>query len=440
MSLRGMIAEPALQADWHVTGPWIRLGNRTLGLLGVGLLAASMLLSISGAVVTTGTVTVEGNYKTVQHLDGGIVARIAVKDGDRVKEGDLLVKLDDTSARANLAVVVGHINDSLIQEARLEAERDRKPAFEVPTGIDAAEPAVARIVASQRSLFEARRSSHLGEVSVLAERLTQLKSDARGLESQIASSRKQHSITAKELAAVMPLYEKGFVNQQRVGPLQRDAARLEGEIGRLESEIAKGRAAMAEAQLRLAQSEKDYTQQVVDELRKVQAAHAEQEEQRKALADKVTRSEVRAPRSGFVNALAVHTEGGVVTPASPMMQIIPDDDRLVVEAQLPPREIDKVQMGGPAVVRFTAFNARFSPRLSGSVSRISAAQLTDQQGKPYFTAEIIVPATELARLGGSRKLLPGMPAEVFIETERRSILSYFVKPLTDMLAHTFRES
>ncbi len=376
----------------------------------------------------------------MQHLDGGIVSKILVRNGDRVAENDVLLRLDDTAARANHAVVVGRVNDYRIQQARLEAERDGETSFAVPDGIDGNDPAVSKIVASQRSLFDARRAAHSGELSMLTERISQIKGEIRGLNAQLASSKKQADINSRELSTVLPLFEKGFVNQQRVVPLHREAARLEGEFGRISADIAKAQAAMGEAELKRAQSQKDYLSQVVDELRKVQSALAEQEEQAKALADKVARSEIRAPRAGRVHALAAHTEGGVVTPASAILQIIPENEKLIVEAQIPPQEVDKVRAKQPAHVRLTAFNSRTTPRLDGSVLLVSPAQITDNQGKSFFTVQIEVPASEMKKIGDGHELVPGMPAEVYIETQSRSLLSYFLKPLTDVMAHTFKES
>jgi HlyD family secretion protein len=437
------VAAPALPpADWQATGPWIRLGNRVVCWVVGGLAVFCWLVPISGAVVAPGTVTVESNYKTVQHLDGGIVARILVRNGERVKEGQVLLRLDETATRAALAVTLGRLHEQQIQLARLEAERDRKQRITLPPMVEAlrAEPQVARFIAAQQSLFDARRAAHLGEQSVLQQRLEQAGADIEGLKAQLASKQREHEIAQKELQAVLPLFEKGFANQQRLGQIQRDHARLEGEVARLRSDVARTQGVIAEAQLKLAQSEKERIQNVVDELRKVQAQLAELEETRKAQADKLDRVEIRAPRSGRVHALAAHTEGGVIQPGSAILQVIPEDERLIVEAQIPPQEIDKVRRDMHATVRFTAFNARTTPKLDGRVVTVSPAQLADSQGRQHFTAQVEIPAAELKKLGAGHELVPGMPAEVHIETASRSILSYFLKPLLDTGARTMRES
>lgn len=426
----------------EATEHWIRMGDRTLWSMLIVFLAFGFV-SISGAVVATGVVNVESNYKTIQHLDGGIVSKILVRNGDRVRKDDVLVRLEETSARANLTVAIAKMNDLLVQKARLEAERDRAEAVVLPPTIEALrdDPALAQIIKGQTALFDARSAAHRGDLEVLRRRIEQSTNEVSGIQQMLEARKKEAALSAQELAAIRPLYDRGFANQQRLLPVQRENARLEGEVGRLTSELAKANSALSEAQLKKTQSEREYTQHVVDELRKVQAALSEVTEQRATLEDKLRRIEIKSPRDGRVHALAVHTEGGVIAPGSPIMQIIPDGERLIVDAQIPPSEIDKVRDGQPAHVRFPAFNARTTPRLEGTVIGVSAAQLTDtQSNRSYFTVQVALADGELARLPAKHALVPGMPAEVYIETGDRSIMSYFLKPLLDALARTFRET
>ena len=426
--------------SWQSADPWIRFGYKVCVYMIGGLFLWSALVSISGAVVSAGTVVVESNTKTVQHLDGGIVHKIHVRNGDRVAKGDVLVTLDRTSTQASHTVAASRADDLAIQEARLEAERDGLDRFSLPplAGLDTA--AASRLEAAQRELFEARRTARSGERAVLAERLTQAKREIDGLTAQHTARQKEREINARELSTVMPLYEKGYVNQQRIGPLQREAARLEGEIGRIDAELSRARALMSEAELRLAQSSKAFAEAVSDELRKVKSALAEARETLTAQTDRLARTEIRAPRSGRIHALAIHTEGGVVTAASPILQIVPEDEKLVIEALVAPQDIDKVRAGQAAGVKFPAFNAHTTPRLEGTVARVSPAEIQGKDSRNHFTAQIEVPATELAKIGRGHELRPGMPAEIHIETTARSILSYFLKPLSDALARTFKES
>lgn len=425
--------------DWHMTDPWITRGMRAVvGLVG-GLMLWMTFVSISGAVMAPGKVTVESSYQTVQHLDGGIVREIRVRNGDRVTAGDVVMRIDPTEAAANLGISRGRVREFAIQVARLEAERDRRETIQLPAGLDMTDEETRRIYMAQKSLFDARMKSRLGEQSVLVERRRQVEEELRGAEAQLTSARKQLAINGRELASIRPLFDKGYVNQQRILPLEREAARLEGETGRMSSEVSKVHGALTEIDLKLAQAEKAFTTEVVDELRKLQAQLAEARESERAIGDRLARVDIRAPRSGRVHALAQHTIGGVITPASPIMQIIPDDERLIVTAEMKTQDIDKVRAGQMATIRFPAFDSATTPRLDATVIRVSPAELTDQQGRSYFTAEVEITPEELAKLQVGHLLVPGMPAEVYFETGSRSMLSYLVKPLTDAMAHAFRD-
>lgn len=424
--------------DWHLTDPWIRRGMRTVAGLVLGLAAWLLLASISGAVMAPGKVTVESSYQTVQHLDGGIVAEIRVRNGDQVRAGDVLLRLDGTRASADLAIARSRVRELSIQEARLEAERDRREAFARPSGLDDDEE-TSRIQAAQKTLFAARRTGHLGERALLVERRGQLEGEVRGIEAQLSSSRKQADLVVRELTALRPLYEKGFVNRQRMLPIEREAARLEGETGRLSSDLAKAQGAVMEVDLRIAQLEKTFTTEVVDELRKVQAQLAEARASERTYVDRLARIEIRAPRSGRVHALSLQTVGGVISPASPILQVIPEDERLIVTAEMKTQDVDKVRAGQVATIRFPALDSATTPRLEGSVIRVSPAELVDKSGRSYFSADVEIAARELARLSSGHMLLPGMPAEVYFETGSRSMLSYLVKPLADALSHAFRD-
>ncbi len=424
--------------DWHATDPWVQYGMRVVILFFAGVAVLSVV-PISGAVVSTGTVTVEGDYKSVQHLEGGIVSKILVKNGDSVKEGDVLVKIDDTQARANATASTSKVIEFAIQEARLIAERDHKDSFAVPDGIDPTDPETARILIAQQALFDAKKVAYTGQQKVIKQKIGQSESEIKSNESQIAARKKERELNDKELATVLPLFEKGYVNQQRIGPLQREAARLEGEINTFKSETNKLKAARAEMAARLAQIDKDFAQQAAEELQKVQPQLSEQREMKKSFSDKMKRTEVRAPVAGLIHALAVHTEGGVIQPGGTVLQIVPQANALAVQARVTPHDIDKVHDGQTATVRFSSFDSHTTPRLQGKVRSVSAAEIVDKDGKSYFTAEVDIPASELAKLESDQHLLPGMPAEVYLEGRSRMILSYFLKPLTDMMARTFRE-
>ena len=440
LSLFNAIRTPsATDNDWHATEPWVRYGMHTVIYLCGGLMAGSMLFSVSGAVVTSGTVAVEGDYKSVQHLEGGIVSKILVHNGDRVKNGDILVHLDDTQARANMAATSGKFAEYAIQEARFIAERDRKDHFDAPLALDMTTPEASKLFEAQKALFETRRTAYLGQQKVLNQRIAQTESDLTGSVGQLESRNKELGLNELELSNVKPLFEKGFVNMQRIGPLERENVRIRGDISNLKAQITKLKAARSEAEARLAQAEKEYSQQAAEDLQKAQAGLAEQTETRKAISDRLARTDIRAPASGVIHALAVHTEGGVIPPGGTILQIIPEDRKLLIEAKITPHDIDKVHPGQAAAVRFSSFDSHSTPRLTGVVLKVSAAEINDKEGKSYFTSEVEVPPSELMKLDSGQHLIPGMPAEVYLATQSRSILSYFLKPLTDMMARTFRE-
>ncbi|MCB1510609.1 MAG: HlyD family type I secretion periplasmic adaptor subunit [Hyphomicrobiaceae bacterium] len=427
---------------WHSTTPWVRLGMRVCIGLVIGVVVFGVLVSINGAVVATGTVTVEHNYKVIQHLDGGVIGKIFVRNGQRVAAGQTLIALDDTADKANLVIIRSRITEGQIQLARLEAERDSKPAFVLPPALaaQARQPAIAAILETQRALFNARHQSRTGEQSVLKQRIEQLSAQLAGLTPQLQARRRELDIARQDLTAVRGLFKKGYANRQRLTTLERDVARLEGEVGRLVGEVVRTEGGLAEARLTRAQNDKTFTEKVVDELQKTKAALRELEENRVKLEQKLDRATIRAPVAGLVHALQIHTVGGVVQPAKPIVTIIPDGEQLVVEAQVRPDQIDKVKQGSTAGIRFPAFNARTTPRLHGTVTIVSPAQIMGEQGKAYFTAMIEIPASELRKINARHRLLPGMPAEVYIETGSRSMLSYILKPLIDAMMPAFRES
>jgi HlyD family secretion protein len=326
-----------------------------------------------------------------------------------------------------------------IQEARLIAERDLKETFDAPSSIDMTASDNVKLFDAQKALFEARRTAYLGQQNVLKQRITQAESETTGAKGQLESRNKELTLNELELSNLSPLFDKGFVNMQRIGPLQRENVRIRGDLINLKAQIEKLKSSRTEAEERLSQVDKEYTQQAAEDLQKVQAGLAEQTETSKAVSDKLGRTEIRAPASGIVHAITVRTEGGVIQPGGVILQIIPEDRKLLVEAKIQPKDIDRVRTGQVATVRFSSFDSHVTPRLEGIVRTVSAAEITDKEGRTFYTTQVEVPPSELMKLDSAHRLVPGMPAEVYLETQSRSILSYFLKPLTDMLAQTFRE-
>jgi len=395
---------------------------------------------ISGAVVAPGVFVVDSNVKKVQHPTGGIVGELRVRDGDRVKSGEIVMRLDETVTQANLAIVRKTIDEFESRQARLEAERDGADEITFPPDLLArkSHPDIERVITGERKVFELRKIARAGQKSQLRERTLQLQEEIQGLDGQVAAKKRETELISQELEGVRDLWRKNLVPIQRVTALERDAARLEGERGSLIAAKAQAKGKISEIELQIIQIDQDLRSEVARELREIQAKLSEYVERKIAAEDQLKRIDIRAPQDGTVHQLNVHTVGGVVSPAEPIMLIVPDADMLTIEAKIEPQDIDQIRMGQQAVLRLSAFNQRTTPEIGGEVSRISADLTTDQRtGLSYYTVRISIPPQELARLRGLR-VMPGMPVESFIQTAERTVLSYLTKPLTDNVFKAFR--
>lgn len=397
--------------------------------------------NIKGAVIAPGYVTVEGKPKTVQHLDGGIVGEILVEEGDLVEKGQVIMRLDPTILEANQMIVETRLNETLARVARLEAERDGKRNIEWPERLlqFADNPAVKTAMDGQENLFRARQIAAQGMVGQLTQRVAQLNDQIDGLGSLISSKRSQLSLIQQELNGLQTLLDKGYVSKTRVLALEREQARLNGDLANHQSDISRLRNSIGETELQILQTRRERQEEVLTEMRQAQTDSSDLREQLVTAADQRGRINVRAPVSGLVHNMQVATIGGVVTPSQELMQIIPDDARLIIEAQVEPQDIDQIYDGQAATIRLSAFNQRKTPEMNGFVIQSSADRIIDQAtGFPYYTVRLEIPPEELARLNGL-ELIPGMPAEAFMQTKNRSVMSYVMKPATDAMSRTFRE-
>ena len=407
---------------------------------GVGGWAATT--EFSGAVIAQGTLVVDTNVKKVQHPTGGVVGELRVRDGDRVKEGDIVVRLDDTQTRANLQIVVKGIWELLARKAREEAEIEGRDTIVFPPELLARtddEPEVAYIINSEKRLFDIRRSAREGLKGQLTERTVQSEEEIKGLTAQVVSKDKQIDWIKQELVGVNDLWKKQLVQFQRVTQLEREGARLDGERGQLIASIAQSRGKIAETKIQILQIDQDMRTEVGKDLADIRGKMAELIEKRVAAEDQLKRIDIRAPQNGMVHQLDVHTVGGVITAGQQIMLIVPDAEKLIIEAKAQPQDIDQLRVGQSAVARFTAFNARTTPELNGTVTLVSADITQDQRsGQNYYTLRVAVSPSELARLE-ELKLVPGMPVEVFVQTSPRTIVSYVVRPFHDQIMKAFRE-
>ena len=406
---------------------------------GLGGWAATATLS--GAVIASGSVVVDSHVKKVQHQTGGTVGELFVRDGQHVVQGDILIRLDDTIPRTNLAIVAKGLDDMGARKARLESERDGGGEIDFPASLLArtGEADVARAIQSERRLFDLRRSAREGQKIQLRQRITQLDEEIRGHAALQAAKTEELALIKRELDGVRVLWDKNLVQMNRVIQLERETARLKGEYAQSIAAAAQARGRIAETEQQILQIDQNLSSEVARELREVESKIGEFMERQVAAEDQVKKINIRAPQDGVVHQLSVHTVGGVVTPGDPIMLIVPAAEQLSIEAKVAPHEIDQLRFGQAATLRFSAFNQRTTPEIDGTITRISADVTADQRtGQNYYTIRVATEEKELARLGAV-KLVPGMPVEVFAKTYDRSVLSYFVKPLRDQVMRAFRE-
>jgi len=417
------------------------LGIAVVVIVLLGLGGWAVVARIDGAVVAAGQLAVEGNRKTVQHYEGGIVKEIRVAEGDTVRAGDTLVVLDDTVPRAELALLEKQIFELLARGARLVAERDGAAAIPFPEGLlqRAHAPAIAELLAGQKAVFETRRTRLKTEVALLRERQAQLREEIAGLGGQRKAVAQQISIIGKELRTAKALLAKGLTHAMRVNRLARDAEEKRGEAAALAAQVAAATGKNNETDLEILRLRQRLQEEVAGELRAVEAELNALSERRLTSADRLRRTRIAAPRGGIVLNLAVHNVGQVLSSGERLMEIVPANDQLVVKAHIRPEDVDKVKVGAPAELMLSAFNRRTTPRLWSRVAHVSPDQMESRPGEmPHFQAVLTIPPEQAARLG-DLTLMPGMPVEVFIRTGERVVLSYFLKPLTDRMNRAFRE-
>jgi HlyD family secretion protein len=419
----------------------LRTGLRILIL--ATLLGGSWLvfMPLAGAVVVPGNLVVQSNVKQIQHPTGGVVAEIKVHNGTRISAGDLLVRLDAIQVQASLQVVTKQLDEMRARMSRLATERDGVAEIEFSpersTWLNNNE--VRRLLASEESLFKARAGARQSQKDLLQSQAVQFGQQISGFESQMDSKARQLDLIHGELSGVQDLYDKRLVPLTRLTTLQREAAQIDGERGQLTSAIAEARSKIDASQLQMVRIDQDFRADVVKELGEAQAKEAELAERDVAARDLLERIEIRAPTSGVVNQLSAHTIGGVIRAGETIMEIVPDTDDLQIEARVEPKDIDHVRNGQPAFVRFTAFNQRTTPQLKGTISYVSADTGHDQQtNASYYTVRIVLPEDERRRLN-DQQLVPGMPAEVFMQTGSRTMMSYLLEPITDQMRRAFVE-
>ncbi len=408
-----------------------------------GLALWSILAPIDGAVIAPGQVSVESNRKTIQHLEGGVVREILVRENQLVKQDEVLVRLDSIVTRANLARIESQLAELYARRTRLLAARDGAAQLGNPTGAPEvlASAMFRAMLEGQRELFNARAATLARQIELLQERIVQQRQRITGLQAQRTSISAQLELINDELDSVRGLYEKGFAPLTRLRAMERESERLVGERGALSASLAEADSVIIEAQLEIERIKETAREETITELRDVELSIAELEETRIAAADALERSEIRAPQAGRVIGLSIHTIGGVIGAGDPVLDIVPADARLEISARISPTDVEKVQAGQAATIRFSSFSARMTPQADGIVRSVSADSLIDPvTGAPYYLVLIDLPdAALLAEVLRGELLVPGMPTETFIKTGKQPAISYLLRPLTDALARAFRE-
>jgi len=419
----------------------VRAGIATVFLFFGVFGAWAALAPLSSAALAPGVVKVDTNRKTVQHLEGGIVREIHVREGDRVEAGQVLITLDETQARASIDLLQGRRDAALAMQARLVAQRDEKDSISFPEAIleKRGHPKIDEILSGQESIFRTQRKSLAEQTEILKRRIEQLSEERRGLEGQIGSEKDQLALVEEEIDGLEALVEKGFARKPRLLALKRRRAEIEEELGQRRSAIAQTRQEILASELKIEELRTRFMDESLRQLREVQQEVFDLNERVAATRDILERTHIVAPQAGTVVGMQVHTLGGIVAPGAAVLDIVPSQEKLVVEAQVDPRDIDSVKKGLPASVRFGAFNLRNTPPVDGYVDFVSADRFSDQQtGAAYFQARIILPEESLKALEG-RELVSGMQADVMIVTGERTALDYLLAPLLRSLERSMRE-
>jgi HlyD family secretion protein len=417
------------------------IGLAVVVVLAGGLGGWASTAEISGALIAPGSIVVESSVKKVQHPTGGVVGELRAHDGDLVKAGDVVVRLDDTVTKASLAIVTKNLDGLWARASRLEAEQQGRDRITFPPMLlsRADDPDVKNVIASESKLFEVRTTGRAGQKAQLRERVTQLKEEIAGLEAQEKAKDQEIGLVEKELVGVSSLYDQHLVQISRLTTLQRDAARLAGERAQYVASRAQAKGKITETELQIIQVDKDLVSDVSKDLRETNDKIGEFVERKVTAEDQLRRVDIRSPQDGMVEQSTVHTVGGVITAGDAIMLIVPQADDLQVEAKVNPQDIDKLQVGQKTLLRLSAFNQRTTPELNGVVTRVSPDVTVEQRtGQSYYTIRVSMPPAEVARLGEAR-LIPGMPVEAFVQTGDRTLMSYLVKPLSDQLMRAFRE-
>ena len=420
----------------------LRTGMITIGVLVFGLGGLAGTLPITGAVIASGEVGMESRIKKIAHPTGGVIAAILVKDGDRVRKGQVLIRLDTRVSGANAQYTGENVDQLTARAARLRADRDDARTVSFPAGLisRARDPAIAKLMQDEMKTFLLRRKALAGQISQLRERIAQTQAQVGGFQTQAQSYDQQSSLIKEELDATRKLYDERYTTLEKLNALERAAVGVSASAAGARSSLTEANARIVELQRQADSMARDFRSQAALDLLETESKISELQRMKVAADDSVDRSAITAPQDGIVDKLATNTIGGVIPPGDTIMEIVPDADQLIVRAKVLPADIDQVARGRSATLRFTAFSSRTTPELDGTVQEVAADRTVDQPtGFSYYTATITISRSELSKLG-KQKLIAGMPVEAFIQSGSRTLLGYVLKPLHDQLMRSFRQN
>ena len=416
-------------------------GNILVGCFVLGFGVWSAFAPLESAAIAFGVVESESSRKTIQHLEGGIIREIRVKEGDLVRAGQILITLDDTKARAEAQSLQGQLWDAVAREARLQAEQRGDDRVSFPDTLEReakGSSAVAVVLAAQRSIFDTRRQAFQSQVEVNAKRRSQTEKEIEGLKGQEAAAVRRVAIVREEVATVAALLDKGLERRPRLLNLERERADIEGRRDEIAAQISRADQVVSESQANLLKLESDRQSEISQALREAQNQIFQNRERLQAAQDQLSRTEVRAPEDGVVTELQVHTPGGVIGAGAPLMELVPRQDRLIVTARVKPEDIDVVHVGLSAEVSLLPYNQRRVPRLHGTVTHVSADRVLDKRtDQPFYAAKVRVEDPRASAIG--IRIVPGMPSQVFVKTGRGTVALYALRPLLDSFDNAFRE-
>lgn len=408
----------------------------TFGVFGIW----SFVAPIDSSALAVGTVSVKNHRKTVQNLDGGIIKKLLVKDGDVVKAGDNLVILDDTQIKAQLDMLGGQFITQKSLSDRLHTEQDQLAKIKFsPELLAMGDERVKEAIEAQTHIFNSRRNTYNGEIKVLQQRIQQLNSKIMGLNAQKESKQRLVVSYGEEIDDLKELLAQGFADKQRLRDLERNHTVVNGEVATLTSEIASTQMQRGETELEILQTEKKFQEDVANQQEEANAQLFDITERLRAVKDKAAQTLIKAPVGGVIFNLSIYTEGGVISPGKPILDIVPENEDLIINAQVSPLDIDRIKIGSIAEVRFSSFNSKTTPTMEGMVSKVSADSFVNEKtGAQYYLANIDLTPDSQKKLG-DLKLIPGMPAEVLINIGERTLFEYLMQPVTNAFARSFIE-